>query len=307
MKRYCYERSPDGQEDTRRVHLYSPALLNDWTSLIEDISASFEGGNGEIVLCGSYPVADCRIGPRTKLIGRYANQGSGDGFHPAKDCANLLDWDVRGNGYTNYGAGMRRIHLNCWLEDGPRASNGAFLTGSQSGSECREVFVRGHEGYALKLGGDFYELKRCHADARPLHMTQAQFKGKGQQAFAADSRLKGITGDLLTSHNNEAGIDWMDPNHCVLETIDTELTPCPIRIRYNVQNCEFRNLVAQHSECIADFSGIRMKNGKPMKSLSAYLAGRVDEYDQSTIGTPEGSTEPYGTPFAVRVSASSVS
>ena len=216
-----------------------------------------KGGSGKqtgtIVLNDFYPLKrTLLVDSHIELVGAWRAKhhiGSSCGFVAADGFEGqwMLEWKQPNPGarYSNFGAGMRQIHVEC-----SAGVSGAMFRGAQQSAGVENVVIRGvgADQIGLMRGGDTYSVRDVFIDST------GGGEGSGVQpgatAIKASERMQGIVFQNVTSHNCETGMELMDPVEIDICSFETELTENPVVLKHNASGVKIRNAQFRHTEQI---------------------------------------------------------
>lgn len=304
---WTFHRCPNrGVSSNSILHMHAPVdpdgipILDDWADAIEE-AASFmavvsAGRNGGcLVLHGMYPISRKLILPEfTKLYGAWPvmQNSSADscGLYPNSDFNVTDDWLVEWTPssdttfYSNFGAGIRNIFLNCIGK-----CSGADFWGSQQSSNVDSVVIKGFgpgavtNRYGISFTGDTYAISNIFIDAG-LSGETSSVEPNSVGLTNIHARLVNNSIRNVTAHNCEEGFRYQDIHNLWVENFETEITDYPIVGMYNVVSSHFMNCGFRHTDYFADIRHAEFPNAE-----TTYCRGQANgQNDPLHLKRPDG-------------------
>ena len=241
---------------------------------------------GTIVLTDSYPLNKTfKVESRVELFGAYRAKhhiGSSCGFEalPGFQGSWVVEWKTprAGKYYSNFGAGLRQIHIQSVPGVG-----GVYFRGAQQSSGIDNVFVRGYGGaVGLRMGGDTYSVRDVFSDA--LKGGDALPRPSGSIAFdLGEKRVVSLRLENITAHDCEIGLRCADVAQVTIENFETELTLFPFVVNYSPRGINARNCAFRHTRSILKMNRVRWASNCLIK-----MDGQVSDNKPGQITLPDG-------------------
>ena len=238
----------------------------DWAAIIgryqETLPKSGSGQpSGTIVIPDAYPLSrTLKVGAHVELLGAERaghHLGGSCGFRRAAgkfEGGPLLEWNRVGGGYSNFGAGLRQIHI----ETGSYNA-GAVFTGAQQSAGIENLVIRGcKDGAQLHLRGDTYAVRDVLLDA-----SRGQ-KGDNRSAVhegahgldTGGQRIQSITMDNITVHNCEVGMMLGNAAGVEARGYESEIVREPVKVYYTATGVRFTNSYLRGASMAANIARV---------------------------------------------------
>jgi|TARA_B100001079_G_scaffold271036_2_gene287131 hypothetical protein len=269
-----------------------PELPVDWTAYFERAQKQLNKSgsrqhSGTLVLTDWYPLnRTLFLDSHVQLKGSVRaghHLGSSCGFCAEEDFEGdwILSWKQpnKRSFYSNFGAGIRNIHIQS-----QHGLNGVCFRGAQQSAGVDNLVVRGfgENAVGVKLGGDTYSVRDVFSDA--AKGGEDSVAREGAVAFElGSSRVYSLRLENITSHNCGTGLQWGDAHQITIENFETELTTQPLVCTWDARGINIRNGCFRHTKNLLKLEKVRWPSDSRIK-----IDGMMADNSPGEILLPNG-------------------
>ncbi len=269
-----------------------PELPVDWTAYFERAQKQLNKSgsrqhSGTLVLTDWYPLnRTLFLDSHVELKGSVRaghHLGSSCGFCAEEDFEGdwILSWKQpnKRSFYSNFGAGIRNIHIQS-----QHGLNGVCFRGAQQSAGVDNLVVRGfgENAVGVKLGGDTYSVRDVFSDA--AKGGEDSVAREGAVAFElGSSRVYSLRLENITSHNCGTGLQWGDAHQITIENFETELTTQPLVCTWDARGINIRNGCFRHTKNLLKLEKVRWPSDSRIK-----IDGMMADNSPGEILLPNG-------------------
>jgi|TARA_B100001964_G_scaffold232755_1_gene288963 hypothetical protein len=269
-----------------------PELPVDWAAYFERAQKQLNKSgsrqhSGTLVLTDWYPLnRTLFLDSHVQLKGSVRaghHLGSSCGFRAEEDFEGdwILSWKQpnKRSFYSNFGAGIRNIHIQS-----QHGLNGVCFRGAQQSAGVDNLVVRGfgENAVGVKLGGDTYSVRDVFSDA--AKGGEDSVAREGAVAFElGSSRVYSLRLENITSHNCGTGLQWGDAHQITIENFETELTTQPLVCTWDARGINIRNGCFRHTKNLLKLEKVRWPSDSRIK-----IDGMMADNSPGEILLPNG-------------------
>ena len=269
-----------------------PELPVDWAAYFERAQKQLNKSgsrqhSGTLVLTDWYPLnRTLFLDSHVELKGSVRaghHLGSSCGFRAEEDFEGdwILSWKQpnKRSFYSNFGAGIRNIHIQS-----QHGLNGVCFRGAQQSAGVDNLVVRGfgENAVGVKLGGDTYSVRDVFSDA--AKGGEDSVAREGAVAFElGSSRVYSLRLENITSHNCGTGLQWGDAHQITIENFETELTTQPLVCTWDARGINIRNGCFRHTKNLLKLEKVRWPSDSRIK-----IDGMMADNSPGEILLPNG-------------------
>ena len=269
-----------------------PELPVDWTAYFERAQKQLNKSgsrqhSGTLVLTDWYPLnRTLFLDSHVELKGSVRaghHLGSSCGFRAEENFEGdwILSWKQpnKRSFYSNFGAGIRNIHIQS-----QHGLNGVCFRGAQQSAGVDNLVVRGfgENAVGVKLGGDTYSVRDVFSDA--AKGGEDSVAREGAVAFElGSSRVYSLRLENITSHNCGTGLQWGDAHQITIENFETELTTQPLVCTWDARGINIRNGCFRHTKNLLKLEKVRWPSDSRIK-----IDGMMADNSPGEILLPNG-------------------
>ncbi len=269
-----------------------PELPVDWAAYFERAQKQLNKSgsrqhSGTLVLTDWYPLnRTLFLDSHVQLKGSVRaghHLGSSCGFCAEEDFEGdwILSWKQpnKRSFYSNFGAGIRNIHIQS-----QHGLNGVCFRGAQQSAGVDNLVVRGfgENAVGVKLGGDTYSVRDVFSDA--AKGGEDSVAREGAVAFElGSSRVYSLRLENITSHNCGTGLQWGDAHQITIENFETELTTQPLVCTWDARGINIRNGCFRHTKNLLKLEKVRWPSDSRIK-----IDGMMADNSPGEILLPNG-------------------
>jgi len=269
-----------------------PELPVDWAAYFERAQKQLNKSgsrqhSGTLVLTDWYPLnRTLFLDSHVELKGSVRaghHLGSSCGFCAEEDFEGdwILSWKQpnKRSFYSNFGAGIRNIHIQS-----QHGLNGVCFRGAQQSAGVDNLVVRGfgENAVGVKLGGDTYSVRDVFSDA--AKGGEDSVAREGAVAFElGSSRVYSLRLENITSHNCGTGLQWGDAHQITIENFETELTTQPLVCTWDARGINIRNGCFRHTKNLLKLEKVRWPSDSRIK-----IDGMMADNSPGEILLPNG-------------------
>ena len=269
-----------------------PELPVDWAAYFERAQKQLNKSgsrqhSGTLVLTDWYPLnRTLFLDSHVQLKGSVRaghHLGSSCGFRAEENFEGdwILSWKQpnKRSFYSNFGAGIRNIHIQS-----QHGLNGVCFRGAQQSAGVDNLVVRGfgENAVGVKLGGDTYSVRDVFSDA--AKGGEDSVAREGAVAFElGSSRVYSLRLENITSHNCGTGLQWGDAHQITIENFETELTTQPLVCTWDARGINIRNGCFRHTKNLLKLEKVRWPSDSRIK-----IDGMMADNSPGEILLPNG-------------------